>query len=356
MRAAVLCAVALLATSCSGGDAGDAGADGAALPADAPTGAPTEWATVAPAEAGFDPERLAAIARDARREGSTCLAVVREGSLVRDWYWNGGAADDPVAGFSVTKSVTSTLVGIAQAEGALDIDDPAARYVRQWRDTPAAAVTVRDLLSNDSGREWSRTSDYTGLIGARNRTAYAVGLAQERPPGTDWVYNNAAIQTLDRVLRTATGVDTATYAAERLFEPLGMSDTRMTGDASGRSTSTAFGIESTCRDLARFGLLFQQQGRWDGEQVVPRAWVREAVGGPSQRLNRSYGLLWWLNRTGLVPGAPADAYAALGFGGQVVLVDPGSETVVVRLGAVSSDGDYSVADAGRVVTEALADR
>lgn len=166
-------------------------------------------------------------------------------------------------------------------------------------------MTIRNLLANDSGREWSPESDYDRLVYARDRTAYAVGLSQEHPPGQVWAYNNAAIQTLDRVLRAATGEDPADFARERLFEPLGMADTMLTADASGRSTGMAFGMESTCPDLARFGLLFEQDGRWDGEQVVPAAWVREATGRSSQNLNSAYGLLWWINRAGPVR-APID--------------------------------------------------
>jgi len=341
-------AVTVLAAACSGTEGSEAAPAGSQ---DAPED--FVWDAVGPRRAGLDPVALRGIARDARRTGSTCLLVVRDDRIAGEWYWHDGAADAAVAGFSVTKSVTSTLVGLAEADGYLDVDDRAARYVREWRGTPAAAVTVRDLLSNDSGRMWSRVTDYAGLIMADDRTSYAVGLGQEDPPGTVWAYNNAAIQTLDQVLLSATGMPTAAYAEERLFGPLGMADTRMTGDGSGRSTSTAFGLETTCRDLARFGLLFRHRGVWLGEQVVPRAWVSDAVGRPSQRLNPSYGLLWWLNAEGsLAPGAPRDLYAALGFGGQVLLVDPGSDTVVVRLGTPGA-GDYDVADAARVVTEAL---
>lgn len=346
--------VAVLATACNG----DAGSSPEADPAD-DRRAQDEgfaWRTVAPGAAGLDTTVLRAIARDARREGTSCLLVARGDRIAREWYWHGGTPDEPVAGFSITKSVTSTLVGIAEAEGLLDLDDRAARYVGEWRGTPAAAVTVRDLLSNDSGREWSRTTDYAGLILAEDRTSYAVALRQVHRPGEVWDYNNAAIQTLDRVLSAATGMITADFAEERLFRPLGMEDTRMTGDTSGRSTSTAFGLESTCRDLARFGLLFAQHGAWEGEQIVPRAWVEVAVGGASQPLNPGYGLLWWLNREGtLAPGAPSDVYAALGFGGQVLMVDPRSRTVVVRFGE-PGDGDYGATDAARVLAEALVAR
>jgi CubicO group peptidase (beta-lactamase class C family) len=133
-------------------------------------------------------------------------------------------------------------------------------------------------------------------------------------------------------------------------------------------------MQSTCPDLARFGQLFAQDGTWDGAQLLPRTWVREAVGAPSQELNAAYGLLWWLNRKGplrapldredpqappsvlkigrLAPGAPGDLFAAQGLGGQTVLVDPVSEIVVVRLG-VLGEGNYGFPEAARVVVEAL---
>ena len=272
----------------------------------------------------------------------------------------------------MTKSVASTLVGIASDEGLLAIDGSASAHVPTWQGTAAAAVTVRNLLSNDSGREWSVASDYTGLVKAEDRTAYAVGLPQQHRPGTVWAYNNAAVQTLDAVLVDATGQRTARFAQDRLFAPLGMRDTRLTPSGGG-STNLAFGMQSTCPDLARFGLLFAQGGRWEGRQVVSSAWVAAATGAPSQRLNAAYGYLWWLNREGtlrapldeinglgapvdpkrgrLVPSAPPDVYAALGYGGQVVLVHPASQTVVVRLGDpgdVRGSADYGIGDAARV--------
>jgi CubicO group peptidase (beta-lactamase class C family) len=322
--------------------------------------------TATPIDLGFDAETLDRIAEDAASFGSTCFLVARQGKVVYARYWNGGGADSPQEVFSVTKSVTSTLVGLAQADGDLSIDDPASTYIDNWRGTASDAVTVRQLLSADSGRFWSTDSDYQELIQAADRTAYAVGLGQQEDPGTVWVYNNAAVQTLDAVLRKATGTDPASFAEERLFAPLGMDHTRMTADDSGHSTNVFFGMQSTCPDLARFGTLFAQQGEWDGRQLIPRTWVREATGQPSQPLNAGYGLLWWLNRKGpveppgggevdqLAPGAREELFAAQGLGGQVVLVDPRSGTVVVRLGGAEDEGPdgYQVSDAARVITQA----
>lgn len=359
-RALAAAACAVLLAGCGGGSS-DSSAD------PSPTPSPTASGTAPAEEPAFDLAVLDDLAADAEAKGSTCFAVARQGELVDEWYWDAGGEDVEQEVFSVTKSVTSTLVGLAQADGRLSIDDKASRYVDAWRGTDSADVTVRDLLANVSGRFWSNESDYGSLIQAPDRTAYAVGLEQAQPPGTTWVYNNAAIQTLDAVLRAATGQDPASYAQERLFGPLGMTKTFMTPDASGSSTNVFFGLHSTCRDLLRFGMLFAQHGNWDGEQLLPSEWVDAATGASSQELNAGYGYLWWLNRPGQVvdaqggtaegqaaPGAPEDLYAAVGLGGQVVMVDPGSQTVVVRLAPLQND-DYGIADAARVVTDALLD-
>ncbi|MGH3346887.1 MAG: serine hydrolase domain-containing protein, partial [Nocardioides sp.] len=371
LRLCALAAAALLAAGCTAATSEDPPAapppKSPADPADPadpanpanPTSEP--WPTTSPAKAGFDPQRLAALARDARQADSTCFAVVRGGLLVREWNWRDSEPDDPREVFSVTKSVASALVGIAVKDGLLALDDPASRWIREWRGTGSEAVTVRDLLTNTSGRFWSAESDYQNLVGTEDRTRYAVGLSQQHDPGTVWAYNNAAIQTLDRVLSEATGGSTADFAEERLFGPLGMADSRLTPDTSNRSTNLFFGMQTTCLDLARFGRLYLDGGRVAGEQVLPRWYVEASVGRAGSDLNAGYGFLWWLNRPGslrtghLAPGASDDLFSAQGLFGQTLLVDPGSRTVVVRLGLMAGGPEegYSTADAARVVTEAV---
>ena len=340
----------------------------------AATGSPRDtidgWPTTTPKQAGFLPHRLGEIAADARAKDSSCLAVVRDGELVDDWNW-GTPRTTSRQVFSVTKSITSALVGIAVRDGDLDVEDPVADYVPSWRGTDSADVTVRELLSNTSGRYWSLDSDYNQLTHARDRTAYAVRLSQQYPHGTTWAYNNAAIQVLDRVLRRATGTTTDRFAAKRLFGPLGMTHTFMTRDQSGRSTNVYFGVFTTCLDLARFAQLYLRGGAVGGERIVSRSWVRQSTGRSSSELNAAYGYLWWLNRYGLlrgstdpvdetgqpvethvgrlVPDASPRLYSAIGLGGQIAMVDPESGTIVVRLGP-SNGGGFGLRDAARVVT------
>jgi CubicO group peptidase (beta-lactamase class C family) len=338
-----------------------------------------DWQKVAPAAVGLDAAKLNQIAAQAKQGKSNCLVVARDGKLAGEWYFRGTGPNTTQDVFSATKSVASTLVGIARDDGDLRIGESASKWIPQWRGTKSAAVTVRDLLSMDSGREWSPLTDYLRLLAAPDRTAFAIGLGQAATPGTVWAYNNSAVQTLDRVLAQATGEDAATFAEHRLFGPLGMAHTSLGRDRAG-NPQLFEGMRSTCRDLARFGVLMLDQGRWGDKQVVSSAWVKAATSRSSTNLNAAYGYLWWLNRESvipsvtaatslqevkgvrkgrLVPGAPASMYWALGLGNQLIQIDPGSRTVVVRLGTASPiplPPTFGPAAASEVATTALLGR
>jgi CubicO group peptidase (beta-lactamase class C family) len=371
MRLSGALAVALLAASACGDDTGAPGDDG--VPADDPADAPADdavdaedgvtavypdeaWDLVDPEDVGFDPERLDAVASEAEGIASACLVVIRHGRLAGEWYWDGTDAETVHEAFSVTKSYASALAGIAQADGDLDIDEPASRYIDEWAGTPSEEITIRDLLSGSSGLHSPAGFD---IVGAEDATDYGIALEQEVPPGTDWQNNEPAIQTLERVLSEATGEAPATYAQERIFGPIGARSTAMGSDPSG-NTYMFWNLQTTCRDAARFGYLFLRNGAWDGTQVVPEDWIAEST-QPSQDANPGYGFLWWLNHGDdegdrMVATAPAGMYWALGAFGQVIQVDPDSDTVVVRSG--ESDAVYApepLQVTSRVVTEALED-
>jgi CubicO group peptidase (beta-lactamase class C family) len=341
-----------------------------------PTAPGATWQKVSPASVGLDAAKLSQIATQAKQGKSNCLVVVRDGKLAGEWYFRGTGPNTTQDVFSATKSFASTLVGIAQDDGALSIDDPASKWIPQWKGTPSSPVTVRDLLSMDSGREWSAFTDYVRLLAAPDRTAFAIGLDQDSPPGTVWAYNNSAVQTLDRVLQRATGQNVVTFAQKRLFEPLGMAHTTMDTDKAGNAQMFE-GIHSTCRDMARFGVLMLNRGLWAGKRIVSSSWVKGATGTSSSLLNAGYGYLWWLNHKGviedvlaatslqqakhatkgrLVPGAPDGMYWALGLGNQVIQIDPGTRTVVVRLGTadpIPVPPTFGPAEASKVVTQAV---
>jgi CubicO group peptidase (beta-lactamase class C family) len=338
-----------------------------------------DWATADPRELGFDSERLDALATEAHAGGASCLLVVRHGRIAGEWYWNGTDESTQHQTFSILKSYTSTLVGIAQDDGLLDIDDPASKYIPAWVGTPSETVTIRQMLAMVSGREAIKAIDPEFLseyLASPDLTASALDRRQVVAPGRRWVLNEGDVQALHAILEAATGVDPTAYAADRLLGPLGDRRTVLAADAAGNMIMDGL-AQATGRDVARLGHLVVQRGHWNGRQLVAETWLDDATGRPSQDIFPGYGLLWWLNRAGatrldmvdrhslgdldlrpeqLVSGAPDDLVWAVGAFGQILQVHAATGTVVVRLGGSPRFIDQpALGITTRVVTEALQD-
>lgn len=360
----------LLATACSGGNAGlleDMAAQSEAANAVFPA---ADWSQADPTELGFDAAKLEEIAAESVPE-TECLLVARHGEIVGEWYFNGRTPDQASGVMSVTQAYSATLIGIAEEEGHLSLDDPVSKYIPEWVGTESEDVTIRNILSHDSGRESTNsignTELHEALIGAPNPAELAIGLEQQHAPGEVWSQNLPAIELLNPILKAATGQDPADYAEEKLFGPIGATNTSMAKNGEGNTWMHAF-LETTCRDAARFGYLYLRNGNWDGTQVVSEQFVEEAT-HPSQELNSGWGYMWWLNQPGslvsvdnmltpdyeepsnlkLVPDAPDDMIWAIGFGGRILQVHPATDTVVVRIG----DGDEAgnLRQVTRLITE-----
>lgn len=311
-----------------------------------------------PVEPDSDPRDV--LIQKAVDAGSSCVVVSQEGEVVVE---HSAGVDEPTRAFSVTKSVTALLVGIAQDAGHLSINDPISRFVPEWVGTPSDSVTIRDILTNTSGREWDSRTDYRDMaMKAADKTSLAISLGQEAEPGTTWIYNNSAIQVLEAVLETATGMPVDEFAATALFQPLGMADSHIEQDDAGNANVFA-GLWTTCGDLVRLGQMVLDDGAApSGEQIVSRQFLEEATAAPSTELNAAYGYLWWLNHPGdavtpevattgkggsidgpIVPRAPEDTLWALGFNNQILAILPSQGVIAVRLGPKPpKDVDMSV--------------
>ena len=364
--------VVLLASACSGGMSDRLGDLAAAERAENATFPGATWAQGDASELGFDAAKLEEIAGAADPETS-CMLVMRNGEVVGEWYYGDATAETTTNVMSVTQAYTSTLVGIAQDEGFLNVDDKVSKYIPEWVGTPSEDVTIRQILEHTTGRESTNSIGnaelHERLITAPDPGRMAIGLTQEHEPGTVWSQNLPAIELLNPILTAATGQDPATFAQEKLFAPIGATHTTMGKTGAGVTTMHSF-LTTTCEDAARFGYLFLRHGNWNGSQVVSEDWV-EAATSPSQDFNGGWGFLWWLNRPGslvsidnvltpdydepsglkLVPDAPDDMFWALGFGGQFIQVDPATDTVVVRLGG--GDEASNMQTVVSMVTEAM---
>ena len=295
---------------------------------------PTEgWRTTTPEAQGMDGGLLEEAGDRVPTElpDVSALLVVRHGRLVFERYYGGVGPDDPIDVRSVTKSVTGALVGIALAEGDLEDLDQTVGELIPDRIPPGAdprtpSITLEHLLTMTSGLAWDATSDYQRLIASHDWIGLTLGLPVAYEPGTVFAYNSGGSHLLSVILAEATGQETADYAQDRLFDPLGIEPGEWDRSPQGE-TIGGFGLKLTPRDMAKLGELYLNGGRWDGEQIIPADYVLasttqqsdgDATGGTP------YGYQWWVTDAS---GSPA--FYALGYGGQYIYVLPDLDLVVV---------------------------
>jgi len=293
------------------------------------------------------------------------IVVAGDRTVVEEYY--DSTPEDYRSVFSVTKSVVSTLVGIAVDEGLLDLGQTLAQLLPAYAATmtPDVAGTTLEQLLTMTGPfpdNW-----FGGAVAAVDQVdpppdwiAYDLQTAV-RPPGQGFAYSDPGVDLVAAILAEATGQSVLQYAREKLFSPIGV-DTEPAAeplavpgnidayeaagfawpvDPQGIHLGSTL-LRLSPRDMAALGSLFLHEGRWNGEQVVSAEWVREATAAqvPARGAAPSYGYLWWT-------GAEADgaaAYLAWGHGGQLIEVVPERQLVVVMASDVDlrNSADYAM--------------
>jgi CubicO group peptidase (beta-lactamase class C family) len=277
------------------------------------------------------------------------IVVAYDGRLVAERYAPGFDKDMPLCGWSMSKSVTNALVGILVREGKLDIRRPAPVPEWQQEDDPRRQITLDELLRMSSGlkfeEEYAPLSDVTSMLyGSYDFAAYAAAQPLENGPDSKWSYSSGTANIVARIVRQTVEKDYRYYYSfifEELFDKIGMDSALIEPDPSGTFVGSSYAM-ATPRDWARFGLLYLQDGVWQGERILPEGWVKYTTTPTPKAPLGEYGALFWLNAGSagnpderLWPGAPRDAFAAQGFQEQKVIVIPSRKLVLVRLGATT---------------------
>jgi CubicO group peptidase (beta-lactamase class C family) len=258
------------------------------------------------------------------------LMVLRHGNVVAEGWWEPYRREDPHVLFSLSKSFTSTGVGLAIAEGKLSLDDTVLSFFpEEAPEEPSEnlkAMRVRDLLSMNTGHHEEAIQGFSyGMAGDPGVTEF-LALPVAHKPGTHFVYNTPASFMLSAIVQKVTGTPLVDYLGPRLFGPLGIATPRW--DANTRGVSLGgFGLHLTTEDIARFGQLYLQRGRWNGEQILPEAWVAAATArqvsngsSPDSDWEQGYGYQFWRCRHG--------QYRGDGAFGQYCIVMPEQDAVV----------------------------
>ena len=279
---------------------------------------------------------------------TTGLIVTNGTTVLYEEYFDGNTERSRAILWSVSKSVTSALVGIAVHEGHIrDILEPVTAYVPSLIGTGYDGVAIKHVLQMSSGIRFTeiyadRSSDF-GRIAPRSIGLggpiedVLVTLTNEQPPGTFNKYASADAQVLGMVLREAVGMDLAEYTETRLWSPAGMeSDAYWLTDSSGMESAFG-GLNATLRDMARFGGIYLQEGYWNQQQIIPEEWVLASHTpdadhllpgrNPQSDSVLGYGYQWW------VPEGDYNDYLALGIHGQAIYVNPHCGIVIAKTSA-----------------------
>jgi CubicO group peptidase (beta-lactamase class C family) len=264
-------------------------------------------------------------AADQSIDAMNSLMVVRHGHVVAEGWWSPYDARAPHSLYSLSKSFTSTAVGMAVAEGKLSVDDEVLKFFPE--DAPSKpsqnlkSMRVSDLLRMSTGQQ-SEPKRLPDTVWTK------VFLAHDVPfkPGTHFLYNTSATYMLSAIVQKATGMTVLDYLKPRLFEPLGIENPTWETSPQGISTG-GYGLSIRTEDIARFGQLYLQKGEWNGKQLVPAAWVEAATArqtsngsNPQSDWDQGYGYQFWRSRH--------HAYRGDGAFGQYCIVLPEQDAVI----------------------------
>ncbi len=294
----------------------------------------TTWDTLSPNTLGYCSDRIDSLYQYLDQTNSKAFILLKDGKIVLERYFDNFAPDSVWYWASAGKSLTAVLVGIAQQEGHLSIEDTTSQYLGAgWTATTPAqeqAITIRNQLSMNSGLDDGVTQSDCTLDTCLLYLAAA---------GTRWAYHNAPYTLLDQVIAQATGRSINTYLFQKIKQTTGMKGAYLPIGYNNVYFSDA-------RSMARFGLLALNRGTWDGTPVLSDTAYFRQMTTPSQALNEAYGYLWWLNgqstyqlpqvpltiNGSIVPNGPSDLIMALGKNGQNINVVPSQNLVWIRMG------------------------
>lgn len=300
---------------------------------------------------GVDKEQLNAAIMDAFAEPNNkhqrqtrAVVVVYNGKIIGEKYADGYSVNSKQLGWSMTKSIVNAMIGILVQQGKLNINSPAP--IDEWKNDERNRITIKDLMQMSSGLHFWRfpfaPSDVTNMLfKEKDMSEFAIDKSLKHKPGTVFNYSDGTANILCYIIRKTVGdKDYYRFPYEQLFNKIGMNNTLLEVDGSGTFVGSSY-CYATARDWARFGLLYLNDGVWNGKRILPEGWVKFTARASDARNSSKggkYGALWWTNTSDngnpankKYPHVPSDCFSCQGYDGQYVWVIPSKKLVVVRL-------------------------
>ncbi len=352
---------------------------------------PTQgWRSLSPQKAGLNQKALQKLdtyafslsGTDKERKGvrTNSLLIVKDGFLAYEKYGRGFSKDKPHIIWSVSKCFVNTLFGIAQNQGLVDLDQPAYKYFSALNRPQKRAISIRHLLNMSSGIEWNEGYEYNPLkssiiamlytLGRQDMPTFVAKQSMYKAPGTYAQYSSGNSNLLMGILRQVVGSKRYhSYPWDALFNRIGMDKVTWETDGSKNYVGSSY-IFTRPRDLAKYGFLYLNNGKWAGQTILNESWI-EFSRRPApayfttphyKGLTTNMSAHWYVN-TGLPaanlspswPDAPKDTIACLGHWRQAVYVIPSLDMVVVRL-ADDRDGSYKHNTLLKLITESVLEK
>jgi CubicO group peptidase (beta-lactamase class C family) len=299
-----------------------------------------DWRTSTPEEQGLDSSYILAMLREIQGTdlGVHSLLIVRHGYLVTEVYFPPYQQNTRHPAYSMTKSITSAMVGKAIQDGYIkSIQQKAVEFfpdiAQDASDPRRKEITIEHLLTMSAGYNTNTMPDLYGKDASFDTVQHILTYNSVLvPPGASFFYDSGLPHLLSAIIQEGAGTTLQAYTEQELFQPLGITDYTWDSDPRGITTG-ATGLMLRPRDMAKFGYLYLHSGEWNGTQVLPKEWVEtstrvhiETKGLMNAAEDDGYGYLWWIDSFG--------GYSAHGFGGQYIFVLPPLDMVVVFTGGL----------------------
>ncbi|MCG8605940.1 beta-lactamase family protein [bacterium] len=331
--------------------------------------------TATPESQNLDSDALDRLGRDFESTFggviNNSLLIARNGYLVYEQYFHGVDANDIHTMYSVTKSITSLLIGIAFDQHLVDsLDTPLPTLFPEYQPMQNAAngkndMTLRHILQMRTGIEWdehstpytSAQNPTTALVNSPDWIRFMLDLPLSSQPGMVYRYNSGATILLAGVLKNKTGLSANQFAENHLFSKLGIDNYRWDSGNPNGISNTGWGLHLRPRDMVRIGLLVLNKGEWFGEQIVSKEWIESSSRRHSSFASgRGYGYQWVIGPDVQVGENTYESFSANGWGGQRIIVIPELSMVVVTTAMNFSSTNWSTLEILERVAAAFIDK
>lgn len=281
------------------------------------------------------------------KKSTRAVVVVYKDKIIAEKYAPNFNKNSRLLGWSMTKSITSTLFGVLQKQGKIKVTQKAP--IAEWAKDARKDISIHNLLQMNSGLEWDENydaiSDVTKMLFQESdMTQSQIDKPLVGKPNATWNYSSGTTNLLSGILRKQfkTHQEYLDFWYSGLIDKIGMHSMIVETDLKGNYVGSSYAW-ANARDWAKFGLLYLHNGNWNGEQIVESSWS-QYVATPTPTSDGQYGAQFWLNSSGTMPDCPKDIYYADGYQGQRVFIIPSKEMVIVRLGFDQIDMNALVRD------------